>query len=87
MFASGPRQLDAFVIDVTGGLEAVSITSESRAAGLAVDRGFDNRSLKAQMKLANRSGAAFALIVGDDELAADTVVAKPMENAKTYTHA
>jgi histidyl-tRNA synthetase len=79
VFAPAPRQLDAFVIDVTGGLEAVSITSELRAAGLAVDRGFDNRSLKAQMKLANRSGAAFALIVGDDELAADTVVAKPME--------
>lgn len=34
--------------------------------------------MKAQMKLANRSGARFALIVGDDELAAGTVVVKPM---------
>jgi histidyl-tRNA synthetase len=33
--------------------------------------------MKAQMKLANRSGARFALIVGDDELAAGTVVVKP----------
>ena len=34
--------------------------------------------MKAQMKLANRSGAAFALIVGDEELSTGTVVAKPM---------
>ena len=34
--------------------------------------------MKAQMKLANRSGAAFAVIVGDDELAAGTVVVKPL---------
>jgi len=30
------------------------------------------------MKLANRSGAAFAVIVGDDELAAGHVVVKPL---------
>jgi histidyl-tRNA synthetase len=35
--------------------------------------------MKAQMKLANRSGARFALIVGEDELAAGTVVVKPMQ--------
>jgi histidyl-tRNA synthetase len=34
--------------------------------------------MKAQMKLANRSGARFAVIIGDDELAAGTVVVKPM---------
>jgi histidyl-tRNA synthetase len=78
VFAAEPMVLDAFVVDVTGGLEAVSLTAELRADGLAVDRGFDNRSMKAQMKLANRSGARFALIIGDDELAAGTVVVKPM---------
>ncbi len=78
VFAAEARPLDAFVVDVTGGLEAVAITAELRAAGLTADRGFDNRSLKAQMKLANRSGATFALIVGDDEVAADAVVVKPM---------
>jgi histidyl-tRNA synthetase len=78
VFAADPVVLDAFVVDVTGGLEAVALTAELRAAGFAVDRGYDNRSMKAQMKLANRSGARFALIVGDDELAAGTVVVKPM---------
>ncbi len=78
VFAADPMVLDAFVVDVTGGLQAVAITAELRAAGVAVDRGYDNRSMKAQMKLANRSGARFALIVGDDELAAGTVVVKAM---------
>jgi histidyl-tRNA synthetase len=62
VFAADPVALDAFVV----------------AAGFAVDRGYDNRSMKAQMKLANRSGARVALIIGDDELAAGTVVVKPM---------
>jgi histidyl-tRNA synthetase len=78
VFGATPVALDAFVVDVTGGLQALTLTAELRAAGFAVDRGYDNRSMKAQMKLANRSGARFALIVGDDEIAAGTVVVKPM---------
>ena len=80
VFAPEPVELDAFVVDVTGGLQAVEITAALRAAGLAADRGYDNRSMKAQMKLANRSGARTAVIVGDDELAAGTVVVKPMQS-------
>jgi histidyl-tRNA synthetase len=79
VFGATPVALDAFVVDVTGGLQAVALTAELRAAGFAVDRGYDNRSMKAQMKLANRSGARFALIVGEDELAAGTIVVKPMQ--------
>ncbi len=78
VFGASPLVLDAFVVDVTGGLHAVALTAELRRGGFAVDRGYDNRSMKAQMKLANRSGARFALIVGDDELAAGTVLVKPM---------
>ncbi len=78
VFPAAPTMLDAFVVDVTGGLQAVELTAELRLAGIAADRGYDNRSMKAQMKLANRSGARFALIVGDDELDAGTVVVKPM---------
>ena len=78
VFPALPAPLDAFVVDVTGGLHAVALTAELRRAGLAADRGFDNRSMKAQMKLANRSGASVAVIVGEDEVAAGTVVVKPM---------
>ncbi len=78
VFGPEDRPLDAFVVDVVGGGEATRLTADIRAAGLAADRGYDNRSMKAQMKLANRSGANVAIIVGDDELAAGTVVVKPL---------
>ncbi len=80
VFAADERPLDAFVVDVVGGGEATVLTAELRNAGLTADRGYDNRSMKAQMKLANRSGANHAVIVGDDELAAGTVVVKPLRN-------
>jgi len=81
VFPARPVELDAFVVDVTGGLQATEITAVLRAAGFAADRGYDNRSMKAQMKLANRSGAHVAVIVGDDELAAGTVVVKPLRTS------
>ena len=84
-FPAEPRQLDAFIVDVVGGLEAVAITAELRSAGMSADRGYDNRSMKAQMKLANRSNAAFAVIVGEQEAADGTVVAKPMNGGDQVT--
>lgn len=63
----------AFVVDVTGGSEARDLSAELRRAGIGATRSFDSRSMRAQMKQADRSGAAYALIVGPDELAAGTV--------------
>ena len=57
VFGADERPLDAFVVDVVGGAEATVLTATLRSAGLTADRGYDNRSMKAQMKLANRSGA------------------------------
>ncbi len=85
VFSSESERPDAFVVDVTGGLHATVITGELRAAGLVADRGFDNRSMKAQMKLANRSAAPSAVIVGEDEVAAGTVIVKPMDGGEQIT--
>jgi histidyl-tRNA synthetase len=85
VFAAAPRPLDAFVVDVTGGRQALAITTELRAAGLAADRAYDGRSMKAQMKLADRSGAAYAVIVGDDELASGTVAVRHMRGGDQST--
>ncbi len=85
VFAAAPRRLDAFVVDVTGGRQALAVTAELRAAGLVTDRAYDGRSMKAQMKLANRSEAAHAVIIGDDELAAGTIVVKPMRGGEQAT--
>ena len=78
VFGDDSPPLDVFVVDVVGGEEAVAVTAELRSAGYSADRGYDNRSMKAQMKLANRSDARFAVIIGDDELAADSLVVRPM---------
>ncbi|HMD45981.1 MAG TPA: histidine--tRNA ligase [Acidimicrobiales bacterium] len=73
-----PPALDAYVVDTTGGGVARDLVAELRRAGLGADRAFDGRSMKSQMKSADRSGAAVALIVGPAELAAGTVALRPL---------
>ncbi|MDP9421141.1 MAG: His/Gly/Thr/Pro-type tRNA ligase C-terminal domain-containing protein, partial [Actinomycetota bacterium] len=65
--------VDVWVVDATGGAEARDLSWSLRRAGVAADRGFDERSMRAQMKLADRSGASLALIVGPEERARGTV--------------
>jgi len=69
VFPAPAQLLDVFVVDVVGGLEARQLTAELRRAGLRADRAFDRKGMRAQMKAADRSGAAVALIVGEQELA------------------
>lgn len=69
VFPAPVQLLDVFVVDVVGGLEARQLTAELRRAGLRADRAFDRKGMRAQMKAADRSGAAVALIVGEQELA------------------
>jgi histidyl-tRNA synthetase len=80
VFGAPEQLLDVFVVDATGGAEALAITEELRAAGLRADRAFDNRSMKSQMKAADRSGAAYAVIIGDAERDAKTAVVRPLRS-------
>lgn len=73
-----PAALDAFVVDRVGGRAARSITHELREAGLGADRAFGDRSMKAQLKLADRSGANVAVIVGPDEEGAGKVALRSL---------
>ncbi|MDP9006478.1 MAG: His/Gly/Thr/Pro-type tRNA ligase C-terminal domain-containing protein, partial [Actinomycetota bacterium] len=65
--------VDVWVVDAVGGAAARDLSWSLRRAGVAADRAFDERSLRAQMKLADRSGARLAVIVGADEQASGTV--------------
>ena len=62
--------LATFVVDLTDGAVARDLTHELRANGISSDRAFDQRSMKAQMRQADRSGARVAVIIGDADLAA-----------------
>jgi histidyl-tRNA synthetase len=76
LLEDGPRPIDCFVVDLTGGEQALLLTTELRRAGLSAERAFDQRSLKAQLRQADRSGACLALIVGSSEVEAETVTAR-----------
>jgi histidyl-tRNA synthetase len=73
---------DVFVIDLTDGAVARDLSEELRRAGLATERAFDGRSLKAQLRLADRSGARAALVVGPAELEAGKVQVKDLRRGR-----
>jgi len=81
VFPVEPTPLDAFVVDTTGGAAARDLTAALRDAGLSADRAFDDRSMKAQFKAADRSGARWVLVVGPDEAASGTVSLRPLRDA------
>lgn len=75
----GPEQrVEVFVVDTAGGELAVTVTQQLREAGLSADRAFDGRSMKSQMKSASKSGAAVAVIIGEDERAAGTATIRDL---------
>jgi histidyl-tRNA synthetase len=65
-----------FVVDTTGGDEAIVVTARLRAAGFACDRAFGARSLRSQMKSADRSGAEVAVLIGPDEVDTGTLTVR-----------
>jgi histidyl-tRNA synthetase len=78
VFGAPASTLDVYVVDLTGGAVARDLSVELRRAGISADRGFDQRSMKSQMKSAGRSGAAFAIIVGEDEVASGVVTLRDL---------
>ncbi len=77
-FTETSSPVEVFVVDVAGGQSAVVLCDRLRQAGLGVDRAFDSRSMKAQMKRADRSGATVAVIVGPDEQAEGAATVRDM---------
>jgi histidyl-tRNA synthetase len=71
MLSAGERPVprpvtDLFVADEGRGVEAFALACEARAAGLAVQQELAGRSLKGQLKQADRAGARYVAIVGAD---------------------
>ncbi|AJW39192.1 histidine--tRNA ligase [Rhodococcus sp. 15-725-2-2b] len=66
-------------------LAIVDIAAQLRERGIAVDMAYGNRGIKGAMKAADRSGARFALVLGDQELAAEAVLVKDLSNGEQDT--
>jgi histidyl-tRNA synthetase len=81
--AGGERRRPIFVAAMgeTARESALGLLRDLRRAGLEAHMEYEGRSLKSQMKRADRLKAAFALILGDDELAAGEVSVKDMSTS------
>lgn len=77
-----PPRVAVFIVvaDSAASGRAFALAAELRRAGIPADLGFDGRSVKAQFKVADRSGARWALVLGRDELANGTVTIKDLES-------
>ena len=60
--------------------EALKLATELRAAGIGAEFDAMRRAMKGQMKDADRSGATWAVIIGDEELAAGEVTLKDLRD-------
>ena len=61
---------------------AAVITEQLRAGGIYAECDLVGRSLKAQMKYANKIGAAYTLILGDSELEGGKAMLRDMQNSE-----
>lgn len=84
VFAPPNTNIDIFVVDTVDGAQAHDLCHQLRMHGFSADRAYDLRSMKAQMKAADRSGASIALIIGSDEVANSTIMLRPMGSGEQY---
>ena len=73
---------DVFVVDTTGGRTALRLAAQLRGAGLRAERAYGAKSMKSQMKTANKSRAIVAVIIGEDELARGVATVRPMNGGE-----
>ncbi|MBW3603168.1 MAG: histidine--tRNA ligase [Actinobacteria bacterium] len=60
--------------------DAFAVATQLRRAGVATDLAFDGRSVRAQFKAADRSGASHAVVVGPDEAARGAVTVRDLRS-------
>ncbi len=65
--------------------EAMKLASLLRKSGLSVTLTFGDRSLKAQLKQANSTGARHAVIIGEDEVKSGAVLLRHMDKGEQET--
>lgn len=78
------KTADAFVVALgeSASGPAFKLLTKLRQAGLKANMDYAGRSMKAQMKQANKAKARFALIIGEDEVKESCVMLKDMEKSE-----
>ena len=81
-----PAWYDVFVAYMgQNGQHAFALVQQLRKAGIKADMDHCGRSLKAQFKYANKTGAPLTAVIGDDEAANGTVKIKRMADGEEKT--
>ena len=82
--AAGKSDIDVFIAPLGAKAQtaAFRLLCQLRQADLAADMDYMNRSLKAQLKYANKYPAAFVAIIGDEEVEQNKVMLKNMHTGE-----
>ena len=77
------KKISAFVVAGGSAAEvyAFKLLTDLRRKNISATMDFGRKSMKSQMKAAAKSGAKFALIIGEDEVASSSVTVKNLETA------
>ena len=78
--AEAPVELYVGILGKAARADAFKIVTALRNAGVIVETDYMDRSVKAQMKYANKIGAKNTLILGENELAENKAVIKNMDS-------
>ncbi|NJD21278.1 MAG: histidine--tRNA ligase [Melioribacter sp.] len=83
-FLLDDEKIDVFIVTIEKGLEkfAYQTAVDFRRKGLIVDLDYLSRSVKAQMREANRFNAKYVLFIGGEEFSRDEIVLKNMRNSE-----
>lgn len=75
-----PNKADLFIVAMgdKATLKALEISKDMRAEGFSCLMDLNQRSVRAQMKYANKLGAKFNLVIGDNEVESKTAMLKNM---------
>ncbi len=73
---------DLFIIPMGQAAKSVALkrAADLRADGFKVELAFGDRALKTAMKMADKSGARFSLVIGEEEMASGVVEVKEMSS-------
>jgi histidyl-tRNA synthetase len=80
----GPGAVDVYVVAIGEAAqpEALRLCTALRRAGIGADLDLMGRSMKGQMKDADRSGARWAVILGEEEMAAREATLRDLESGE-----
>jgi histidyl-tRNA synthetase len=76
-----PKCIDIFIVKVSEENKdtAFRLLQKIRNSGLSADLDYSNGSLKSQMRIANKIGVRYTVIIGEEELSEDMVTLRNMQ--------